>query len=152
MGKNSSFCVYKNFNICLLCVCMSVFYSPSSIYRLYFLVLFSRVLNFSTYTYSNTYVIMIRKYSEMQRSLLSRRDPLVLSIWSRKMASGGKMKRSNYGSDLTESGRKTDDKFTFFFGAESSFSQWHHATFTVDGFEYNCAEQYMMHQKAGKKI
>ena len=44
---------------------------------------------------------------------------------------------------------ETGEKFTFFFGAESPFSQWHPAVFTVDGVEYNCAEQYMMSQKAG---
>lgn len=43
---------------------------------------------------------------------------------------------------------ESDEKFTFFFGAESPFSQWHYVTFTVDGVQYNCAEQYMMHQKA----
>lgn len=47
---------------------------------------------------------------------------------------------------------ESDEKFTFFFGAESPFSQWHYVTFTVDGVQYNCAEQYMMHQKAGKQL
>ena len=40
-------------------------------------------------------------------------------------------------------------KFTFFWRSESPFSQWHKSTFYVDGTKYNCAEQYMMHQKAG---
>ena len=40
------------------------------------------------------------------------------------------------------------EKFTFFFGKDSPFSQWHPAKFEVDGVTYNCAEQYMMHQKA----
>ena len=31
---------------------------------------------------------------------------------------------------------------------KSFLSQWHPARFTVDGVEYNCAEQFMMHQKA----
>lgn len=31
---------------------------------------------------------------------------------------------------------------------KSFLSQWHPARFTVDGNAYNCAEQYMMHQKA----
>lgn len=31
---------------------------------------------------------------------------------------------------------------------KSFLSQWHTAYFTVDGLEYNCAEQYMMYQKA----
>jgi ribA/ribD-fused uncharacterized protein len=38
------------------------------------------------------------------------------------------------------------EKFTFFWSGP--FSQWHRCKFTVDGVEYNCAEQYMMHQKA----
>ena len=42
-----------------------------------------------------------------------------------------------------------EEKFTFF-GAESPFSQWHAASFAVDDVDYNCAEQYMMYQKAGK--
>jgi len=42
----------------------------------------------------------------------------------------------------------TGEKFTFFFRSGSPFSQWHSAEFTVDGIKYNCAEQYMMHQKA----
>ena len=36
--------------------------------------------------------------------------------------------------------------FMFFWGGE--FSQWYPSNFTVDGIEYNCAEQYMMQQKA----
>jgi len=31
---------------------------------------------------------------------------------------------------------------------KSFLSQWHPARFTVEGIEYNCAEQFMMHQKA----
>ncbi len=31
---------------------------------------------------------------------------------------------------------------------KSFLSQWHPANFTVDGIKYNCAEQYMMYQKA----
>jgi predicted NAD-dependent protein-ADP-ribosyltransferase YbiA (DUF1768 family) len=45
---------------------------------------------------------------------------------------------------------KTGEKFTFFFGRDCVFSQWYPAEFEVDGVEYNCAEQYMMHQKAGE--
>jgi ribA/ribD-fused uncharacterized protein len=41
---------------------------------------------------------------------------------------------------------KRREKFTPFYGG--IFSQWHPAKFTVDGIEYNCAEQYMMAQKA----
>jgi ribA/ribD-fused uncharacterized protein len=37
-------------------------------------------------------------------------------------------------------------QFTFFW--QGPFSQWHRANFTINGVTYNCAEQYMMHQKA----
>jgi ribA/ribD-fused uncharacterized protein len=40
------------------------------------------------------------------------------------------------------------EQFTFFADIEDTFSQWHPSVFTVDGVTYNCAEQYMMHQKA----
>lgn len=50
----------------------------------------------------------------------------------------------------------TKDDFVFFWGhqkgkngvSKSCFSQWYPCLFTVDGQEYNCAEQYMMAQKA----
>lgn len=40
------------------------------------------------------------------------------------------------------------EKFTFFWKSDSPFSQWHTARFTIDGIEFNCAEQYMMFMKA----
>lgn len=40
----------------------------------------------------------------------------------------------------------TPERFTFFWSGP--FSQWHGCRFVVDGRAYNCAEQYMMHQKA----
>lgn len=49
--------------------------------------------------------------------------------------------------DFDEQDMETE-KFTFFYHAESPFSQWHACFFEADGFTYNCAEQYMMHQKA----
>ena len=45
-----------------------------------------------------------------------------------------------------------DDKrsdFEFFWQSYSIYSQWYRAGFIVDEVEYNCAEQYMMQQKAG---
>lgn len=39
-----------------------------------------------------------------------------------------------------------DEKFTFFWSGP--FSQWHPCKFIVNSIEYNCAEQYMMYQKA----
>jgi predicted NAD-dependent protein-ADP-ribosyltransferase YbiA (DUF1768 family) len=44
------------------------------------------------------------------------------------------------------------EKFAFFYGTESPFSQFHPCKFIVDGVTYSCAEQYMMHQKAGEHI
>ena len=43
-----------------------------------------------------------------------------------------------------------EERFTFFLSADSPFSQWHPSEFTVDGVTYDGAEQFMMHQKAGK--
>ncbi len=40
------------------------------------------------------------------------------------------------------------EKFTFFYKTGDVFSQWHLSTFTIENVEYNCAEQYMMQQKA----
>ena len=37
-------------------------------------------------------------------------------------------------------------KFHLFYGGV--FSQWYHSPMTIDGVQYNCAEQYMMAQKA----
>ena len=51
--------------------------------------------------------------------------------------------------------RKTSPKgedFTLFFATDSPFSQFHPCVFTVKDIKYNCAEQYMMHQKAGIKF
>jgi hypothetical protein len=41
------------------------------------------------------------------------------------------------------------EDYTFFWKSESPFSQWYKSKFTVDDILYNCAEQFMMHQKAG---
>lgn len=38
------------------------------------------------------------------------------------------------------------DNMVFFWGG--IYSQWHRVKFVVGGVHYNCAEQYMMHQKA----
>jgi len=38
------------------------------------------------------------------------------------------------------------DKYVFFWGDHPS--QWYPSPMTIDGIEYNCCEQYMMHQKA----
>ena len=43
---------------------------------------------------------------------------------------------------------EVEEKYTFFWGRTSPFSQWFPAVFTLAGVTYNCAEQYMMYQKA----
>lgn len=44
---------------------------------------------------------------------------------------------------------KITDKYVFFWGTNDVFSQWHPSKFTDEnGINYNCAEQYMMYQKA----
>lgn len=48
----------------------------------------------------------------------------------------------------SDSVSNTDRKFTFFYSKDSPFSQHHISSFTILGLKYNCAEQYMMHQKA----
>jgi ribA/ribD-fused uncharacterized protein len=42
----------------------------------------------------------------------------------------------------------TSPRYTFFFGPEHPFSQWHPAPFELDGIPFGCAEQAMMHGKA----
>jgi ribA/ribD-fused uncharacterized protein len=39
-------------------------------------------------------------------------------------------------------------KFTFFWGSDSPFSNWYMSPFVHGGVQYNCSEQYMMYQKA----
>jgi ribA/ribD-fused uncharacterized protein len=41
---------------------------------------------------------------------------------------------------------KITNKYVLFW--DGIFSQWYKVPMTIDGIEYNCAEQYMMHQKA----
>jgi len=50
---------------------------------------------------------------------------------------------SHADSDVDES-----EHFTFFWLSDSPLSQWYSCRFTVDETEYNCAEQFMMQQKA----
>lgn len=60
--------------------------------------------------------------------------------------------------DIIERFNRNDDlSFLFFFGhqpksnggiSNGCFSQWWPSTFIVDGIRYNCAEQYMMAEKA----
>jgi ribA/ribD-fused uncharacterized protein len=42
--------------------------------------------------------------------------------------------------------KKVTDEFVLFW--HGPFSQWHPSRFTVEGIDYNCAEQFMMAEKA----
>lgn len=39
-------------------------------------------------------------------------------------------------------------EFEFFWGSHHPFSQWHTSEFVINEINFNCAEQYMMYQKA----
>lgn len=39
-------------------------------------------------------------------------------------------------------------KYTFFWQGNNPFSNWYKSQFTINNIQYNCSEQYMMHQKA----
>jgi ribA/ribD-fused uncharacterized protein len=41
-----------------------------------------------------------------------------------------------------------EEKFVFFWGNKSPFSNWHSAVFEIHGIRFNCSEQYMMYKKA----
>ena len=64
----------------------------------------------------------------------------------------GREEEEEGGSGGESSAVGGEEKFTFFFGTDSPFSQWHSAEFEVEGVTYNCAEQFMMHQKAGEPL
>ena len=56
---------------------------------------------------------------------------------------------------LKENRIRTKEDFVFFWGhrkgkkiGKTCFSQWYEIDFDIDGHKYNCAEQYMMAQKA----
>ena len=88
----------------------------------------------------------------VQVSRLGAANRVTRSLRSRTvMASSGKSEGEESGGGAGPA-PETGERFTFFFGAASPFSQWHSAVFSVDGVEYNCAEQYMMHQKAGQSL
>ena len=80
-------------------------------------------------------------------------DPDVQPPASKKRKSKGKgtswLDEADFSEKtVAESSDGSGETFTFFFGKDSPFSQWHPAEFEVEGVTYNCAEQYMMHQKA----
>jgi len=57
-------------------------------------------------------------------------------------------KNSSSNSNADEDTSASEEKFTLFWDRDSPFSQHHPRIFTVNDVQYNCAEQYMMHQKA----
>ncbi|KAK3091031.1 hypothetical protein FSP39_016631 [Pinctada imbricata] len=57
--------------------------------------------------------------------------------------------RHNKDPALEKIQREQDHRgYVFFYQGGSPFSQWHPAFFEVDHVQYNCTEQFMMHQKA----
>lgn len=66
-------------------------------------------------------------------------DPVADGVMA--MASGRDLHRETLA-------RVQERGFEFFFGAEHPFSNWHQASFEVDGATYSCMEQFMMHRKA----
>lgn len=43
-------------------------------------------------------------------------------------------------------------KYEYFWRASSPFSQWYPCEFDIDGRTFNCAEQYLIYQKAGMNL
>ena len=71
----------------------------------------------------------------------------------RKSAGGGGRGKRNSTIKSTMKGisEETKEEFTFFFSG-TVFSQWYPCQFTVGGIQYSCAEQFMMHRKAGELV
>lgn len=60
-----------------------------------------------------------------------------------------KFRREDSTSLLTRNPVKDrEEDFYHFYGKKSPFSNFHPAKFILEGVEYRCSEQYMMHQKA----
>ena len=86
------------------------------------------------------------------RTMASKGDPDLKPPQSKKRKRKEKeaswIEEAHFDDKTASSTSGSGETFTFFFGKDSPFSQWHPAHFEVDGVTYNCAEQYMMHQKA----
>ena len=92
------------------------------------------------------------KKKSLTRTMASKEDPGPTPPPSKRRKKKEKesswIDEAHFGDQTATSSSDTGEKFTFFFGKDSPFSQWHPAHFVVDDVTYNCAEQYMMHQKA----
>ena len=77
------------------------------------------------------------------RSLFKPRTFGIISVTLTSSASvrAGVVKSSRYATSTN-----LMETFTFFW--DGPFSQWHPSTFRLDGDRYNCAEQFMMAEKA----
>ncbi|XP_046584550.1 N-glycosidase Npun_R5314-like [Haliotis rubra] len=62
-----------------------------------------------------------------------------------KQSASPRAEESTRGATSLEEAKQ---KYEFFWKIHSPFSQWYPASFEVNGQKYNCAEQYMMYQKA----
>lgn len=62
---------------------------------------------------------------------------------------GNILKHANKYTDQVYTQKDTKD-FVLFWQQGSPFSQWYQSMFTVDELTFNCAEQYMMYNKARK--
>lgn len=49
---------------------------------------------------------------------------------------------------MADKARPNGDNFLFFYGSDSTFSQWYRCKFMADNFSFTCTEQYMMYRKA----
>lgn len=96
-------------------------------------------------------------YKEMERLAFRVRngERIALACWCKPLPchldpiADGVMALAS-GRDLRSEtlARVQERGFEFFFGAEHPFSNWHPATFEVEGVTYSCMEQFMMHRKA----
>ena len=96
-------------------------------------------------------------YKEMERLAARVRngERIALACWCKPLpchldaVADGVMAMAS-GRDLQAEtlARVQERGFEFFFGAEHPLSNWHPASFEVDGVTYSCMEQFMMHRKA----
>jgi len=92
-------------------------------------------------TYEDRLAMHIHTEQFMEERYPQHYDPNdSLTLSPRELEALKKMIKNGTGPD--------PEKFTFFWRKESPFSQWYPCTFTVGHVTFNCAEQYMMAEKA----